>query len=221
MARAWIVSVDGRQGHDGGWTGGDFGPWARVWASRPGVVEAQVVRAEGKTIPGTPTWSERRVEVEVRLAPDFDPARDYLLVEHRDSSQGRRCAREEFELLAGVMPAWAAFPAAWARWVQAHWREAGEWLLRRARSASQREAVEYALRKSAKGRIWAAWEDVARAFGLEPPKGGSWTAVCAMPIRIARRLGWRPPEPPPRWEDPAAAQRVLVASPSHLPQRAF
>jgi hypothetical protein len=80
--------------------------------------------------------------------------------------------------------------------------------------------VEYALRKSAKCTIWAAWEDVAREFGIEPPKGGSWTAVCAMPIRIARRLGWRPPEPPPRWEDPATAQRVLVADPHHLPPKA-
>ena len=214
----WTVVVEDRGGHDGAATGGHFGRWARIWASRPWIVTARVVKEEHHYQPGRPAYHHDKVVVEVGLTPDFDQQRDFLLVEHKSSPNpyiGGSSRREEYELLAGRMPDWADFPRAWAEWVREVRTEAVRFLAQRFP-----DEVDFALRKTAKGRIISAWREVARAAGVEPPPAGSWTSVNAMPVRIARRLGWRAPVPPPRWEDPKSAVRVLVADPRGVREEA-
>src|SRR5690606_4751643 len=74
-------------------------------------------------------------------------------------------------------------------------------------------AVQYAERKRAQGTIISAWQGVARLVGIDPDQipVRSWTAVHAMPIRIASRLGWKPPQPRPQYQRPEESGRVLVA----------
>lgn len=214
----WTITVEDRGGHDGAATGGHYGRWARVWASRPGIVTARVVKEEHRYQPGRPAYHHDLVVVEVGLTPSFDEQNDFLLVEHKASPNpwvGGSSHYEYYELLAGRMPGWADFPRAWAEWVREMHLEAARFLAERFP-----DAVNYALRKSSKSRIIAAWRDVAEAAGVEPPPASSWTSVNAMPIRIARKLGWRAPVPPPRWEDPETAARVLVAGPRGVREEA-
>jgi hypothetical protein len=187
-----------------------WGHKARVWASRPSVVAVATVRDE-RTDNGY--GQERRcAEVEVRLLPGFDPAKDFLVVEEVYTSDVHHTHHHEYKLLAGTMPRWASFPAAWKEWVGRWSSAAADWLLERAEDDDQRWAVKYAQRKVSQSNRRRAWADVALVFGVNPPlPADSWTAVAAMPIRIARQLGWRAPEPPPRWEDATKARRVLVA----------
>lgn len=180
---------------------------------------ARVVEEKRLYQPGRLAYHHDKVVVEVGLTADFDHQKDFLLVEHKASPNpyvGGSSRRECYELLAGKMPAWASFPKAWAEWVRKVSIEAARFLGERFT-----EEVEYALRKSSKSRIIVAWREVALAAGVEPPPAGSWTSVLAMPIRIARTLGWRASVPPPRWEDPKTAARVLVADPRGVREEAI
>ena len=83
------------------------------------------------------------------------------------------------------------------------------------------KAILHAERKCAKNRIISAWVDVAGmiGFGEEQVRRirgtGSWTAVRAMPIRIALRLGWVPSVPKPRYQKMEEGA-VLIADPNRI-----
>jgi hypothetical protein len=215
------VTIEARGGHNGAGTGGHYGSWARIWASREGIASVTTVIDDHKYLPGRLDYHEDHVAVDVETTGDFDPERDYILVEHKRSPNpylGGSSSRESYELLFGKMPAWADFPRAWAAWVHDKNVQASavDHILRRVPDA--RAEVEYAQRKRAKGTISGAWEVVARLCATATGRSmdgiwgtGSWTAVEAIPIRIAQRLGgWSPPVPRPIYEKNGA---VLVAKP--------
>lgn len=220
IAPEYHVVVEARRGHDGPANGGHFGAWARVWVSRPGVATAVVADERHSFVPGRLAWHEDYLAVRVCLTDAFDPARDYLLVEHRcDAQPGVRVMRRErYELLAGVMPAWADFPARWREWVDAVANDAVRYLYAWARARDRHDMVadlDYACRKRTKHGRWGAWLAVADAAGVprDVLPGGSWTAIMALPVRIAARLGWRSPVPRPRYEAASTSGRVLLAGP--------
>lgn len=113
------------------------------------------------------------------------------------------------------MPQWAIFPEAWQAFVDDPEVQdsAIKYIRGKARKKGKKtlELVEYAERKSAKNTIYSAWKEVAEAFGLTHLKFGyTWTAVSAMPIKIATALGWKPPKPRPQW---AERDGVIIAKP--------
>jgi len=219
----YLVVTESRGGHDGVATGGHYGSWARVWASRPGVAIAELAEEEHVFRPGRLAYHHDRVVVRVRLTGSFDPDDDYVVVEHKRSPNPYlrgSPSREGYELLAGRMPAWADFPARWQEWIDLVREDAIEFLVRRAAAEPDAdrnllEAIRYAERKTTKRRVTGAWLCVASAAGVDPDAlpSGSWTAVRALPVRIAQRLGWRPPIPRPRYERPEDSGRVLIAGP--------
>lgn len=241
--RTFDVVTENRGGHDGAATGGHYGSWARVWASRPGIVRAETAQEHHEYRPGRLAEHFDQLTVRLILTALFDPERDYLVVEHKRSPNPYLRGsprREGYELLAGTMPAWADFPSRWQEWVHAVRESAVEYLVRYAAHAwsaddsalydlrygyaqptSPRarldllDAVQYAERKRAQGTIISAWQEVARLVGINPDQipVNSWTAVHAMPIRIASRLGWKPPQPRPQYQRPEESGRVLVAGP--------
>lgn len=78
----WVVTIEDRGGHDGAATGGHYGRWARIWASRPGIVTARMVEEKRLYQPGRLAYHHDKVVVEVELTADFDHQKDFLLVEH-------------------------------------------------------------------------------------------------------------------------------------------
>ena len=217
---SWVIQIEDRGGHDGVATGGHYGYWKRIWISRPGVATYRIIEEDHyRQTGGRLNYHHDRITVEVNLTDKFDPQKDYLIVEHKRSPNpylSGSSRRESYELLAGRMPAWADFPKAWAEWVEQVRGEAISFLIEKA-DGSQWELVEYACRKAAKRRIIFAWRQVAEAFGVEPPEASSWTSVRAMPVRIARALGWRAPVPPPRFEARCEGRNAfLLCSPETL-----
>ena len=214
------IEIENRGGHDGIATGGHYGSWARIWASRPGVAKADVVEEShyvGKV--GRMTPHDDHVVVDVSITADFDPENDFLLVEYKRSAnpylRGSR-SQEKYELLAGVMPAWASFPEEWQRWVR------NDVVLAAARAhivekvPETAAVVAFAERKQSKGNIRRAWDEVRRictqATGIEIDyPDGSWTATIAIPIRIAQKLGgFVPPVPRPVWQKRDETNSFLV-----------
>jgi len=220
------VVIENRGGHDGADTGGHYGSWAEIIVSRPEIAAVKVVHSEHKTKPSRLTYHNDFVEVEITWEPERLRNGDYILIHHRRSPNPYlrgSSSREGYELIAGKMPVWADFPARWQEWVRSVHKNAQEHLLDVARRSGDEELgrlVSYALRKSAKGRIAAAWENVQRhleELGMlryVPKHRYTWTGVRAMPIRIAQALPrhyhWEPPIPKPRFEK---KQGVIIASP--------
>lgn len=113
----WSMVLDDRGGHDGSATGGHYGPFARIWASREGIATVAVTEEKHTVTPGVLTFHHDYVTVEVALTEHFDPERDFVIVEQcRDynpfllspwedtpypSPLARKC-----RLLAGVRPDW-------------------------------------------------------------------------------------------------------------------
>lgn len=201
MSRHEVI-LDARGGHDGIATGGNYGSWAHIWASRTGIADVIPVREEHRVISGRLTHTSTLVVVEVVIHEDKMQEGDYVLVEHKRSPNPYLAGsshREGYELLAGTMPAWADFPARWADWVRGPARDAA---IRSLLSLDKiehgiGEKIDYAMRKTAKGTIIRAWEDVAAHIedaGLlrhKPRFSYTWTGVRAMPIQIARAVDWR------------------------------
>lgn len=209
----WYITLRDLHGHDGPANGGSYGARARVWASRPGIVSVETVEHQHKQTPGRLSYHTEKEEVRVALnLKEFDPERDWVAVEHAYRSQFRR-GGTRWQVLAGKPPANADFPAMWSQWVCDMEPHAVEWLLQH-HDQQIAESAEYAARKTAKQTKCSAWRDVAAAAGLDPDKihrGDSWTAIRAMPIRIAERLGWRPPRPRPPYGSWDAVDKTLVA----------
>jgi hypothetical protein len=205
-----------------------LGTWRIVWMSRPGAASATTYRKSGTMYHS----------VLVTLAPDFDPAMDYVLVErHEEMDQtlfDRPKETWELAVLAGSAPAWQIYPQAWQDWV---WDErvtdsAIRYILNLIPEA--RSEVQYARGKMAKHNKVRAWRNVVdaidRTLSTRNGRPGSvsigkfasqsWTAIAAMPTRIAARLdkyfpgveAWVPPLPKPDYADPLRSGRVVLAN---------
>jgi hypothetical protein len=223
----WVVPVLDRRPTG---RGHSLGSWALVWMSRDGIAGARVERKrEGQA------HQAQYLSIEVTATSEFDPERDYIVVEiHEESERQVGQGTKEtwrLETVAGVTPRWAIFPTAWQNWV---WDErvtnsAVRYLLTIA--PHLQADVNYAMQKDSKHNKARAWrnvaDEVARVVSrklntrvdLGKLAGHSWTAVAAMPHRIAMRLSqnlpdtpWVPPRPKPEYENPEESGRILLAN---------
>lgn len=180
---------------------------AELFASRQGVVTIE------KVDDCFPTNA-----VAVTLTRKFRPESDYVV---RVVNKGGRL---ETQLIAGKEPRWCSFPAQWAAWVEnpAVVDSAIAYIVSRVPAANDKLVI--AARKVGKQKRVEAWSEVARVCELDVAKirgKGTWTAVKAMPIRIAQALSgdgkrgqkWEPPVPRPIYKDAQSSGRVLVAGP--------
>jgi hypothetical protein len=211
------------------------GKWAIVWASRKEAVSAKVYRkVDGQYL-----------SIEITASSDFDPMVDYIVLENHEemARPGGVGGKETWKLLsvAGVTPQWAIFPTAWQNWV---WdkkvtRSATEYIVQHVPTV--RSDINYAMQKGSKENKARSWRLVAEEVGrslsnklgvmvdLGKLAGHSWTAVAAMPHRIANRMSqnlpyapWTPPLPQPEYANPDESGRYVLANlhgpyPTHGP----
>jgi hypothetical protein len=200
--------------------------WSLLWGSRRDLAELLVIHT-------SPTL----VQVSVRLAKDFDFSRDYLCVETHTERANERVVggvKESWWLghLAGFAPDWATFPPAWKTWVYDTevQQSAEEYILDHVPEAAL--AFAEARGYTDKQNVISGWHvvkdivdrELKRELGSDVTVGklasNSWTALTAMPLRLAQRLGnyvtdqWEPPMPKPDFADPETANRVLLANPT-------
>lgn len=199
--------------------------WSVVWQSRRGVAHPRVKEQ-------TPTL----MTIEIQTTTDFDPEKDYIVVETHEV-QNRTIGNPVKEtwkqdVIAGIEPEWALFPKKWKNWVfnEKVKKSAIDFILSNCPGAKQ--FVDFALGLNSKENEFRAWERVMREieravqqrFGVDVNlgklPGQSYTAVKAMPHRIASRLaqhlpygGWEPPVPQPAYASPDISGRIVVANP--------
>jgi len=213
-----IVEIENRGGHNGLATGGYFGDWAEVIVSRPEIVNVQIIKEEHKY---TESYHHDYVVVKVIWNPKDLGPQDYIIIHHRHSPGFvKGASRKEFyELVAGTMPSWASFPCLWKKWVEKVRDEAIgyiESLAAKLHDQELTELIERACRKTAKNKIYRSWTKIQKYLekrGLlkyQPEHGSSWTAIKAMPIKIAKAAGWKPSIPEPIWEPKSG---IIIASP--------
>lgn len=220
-----VIVIENRGGHDGGLSGGHFGDFALVWASRPEVAKVSVKEDRHEFNEGRLNFHRDFIAVEIELTDEFDDDKDFVLVEHKVEKNPfvHTGGRERFELIAGKMPAWASFPEKWQEWVWAVREDAVGFLFHKFENNNAiRDAIFSAEGKSSKNNIIWAWKEVAELIETTTNKklkpilpSESWTAVDAMPIRIAQQVGWRPPVPRPKFQK-REGNAVLVASPEKV-----
>lgn len=218
----WTIPVLDRRGHAATEL---LGKWSIVWQSRDGIFSARVGRKspDGKFL-----------SIEVTATAEFNPERDYLIVEtHEEYAREGGGIKETWHLKtqAGVTPQWVIFPALWQSWV---WnKEVRASAIEYLRSCVPEAAhdIDFALRMESKANVARAWRDAAdrinsvlsRKLGTRIDLGyfasHSWTAVQAMPLRIATRLSqnlpyqpWQPPITQPEFQHPNASGRVILAN---------
>ena len=220
-----VIVIENRGGHDGNLSGGHYGNFALVWASRPEIIKVTVKEDRHEFNEGRINFHNDFIAVEVELTEAFDDDKDFVIVEHKVEKNPfiYTSGRERYELIAGKMPAWASFPEKWQKWVLAVREDAINFLNRKFKNNSVIvDAVWNAQLKSSKSNIIWAWEEVAKLVESATNKKlkpilptESWTAVEAMPIRIAQQIGWRPPVPRPKFQK-REGNAVLVASPEKV-----
>lgn len=185
----------------------DKGVTAEVYVSRDGVATFSKVDdcVEMYAVTVSPT-------------PKFNDNKDYVVV------VVNKGGRFEVRTVAGKAPRWASFPEQWAAWVQnADVRKSAcEYITKRV--AASADSITVAARKTGKQKCIDAWSKVAEECGLDVAKvrgNGTWTAVHAMPVRIAQALSgkasrserWEPPVPRPIYQEAAKSGRVLLCGP--------
>lgn len=205
------------------------GQWALVWLSRPGIASAEI-ESKTETPDGVPSF----LSISLRLSDTFNPERDYVIIEeHEEGVATSGKPRETWKLFtwAGVTPSWVIYPSLWQHWVNDTevLDSAIQYIMEHIPQAIP--DIEFARTRASKDNIIRAWRQVAerasytltRKLGKQVDLGTfaqqSWTAVAAMPMRIARRIGqhlsktpWLPPWPQPEYEDPNKSGRVLLAN---------
>lgn len=219
----WVVPVLDKRAVRGATN--RVGQWTLVWASSPTVVAARVYRK----------IDDAFLSVEVTATADYDPTTDYVVAEVHEEflSEGPRGVKETWRMehLGGTIPYWMAFPVLWQQWV---WdREvvdsAARYLRRQFPTLSG--LLSSALAKETKhnkSRMWRLYADEAAGLltkrlhepiNLGKLSGHSWTAVAAMPLRIAMRTSqhlpgdpWIPEKPKPEFQHPDQAGRYLLAN---------
>jgi len=216
-----IVEIENRGGHDGVATGGHYGFWAEIIVSRPEIVNIQIVKEEHKYKPGKLNYHYDYVVVKLMWNPENLSPQDYIIIHHRHSPGFTRggVRREFYELVAGTMPSWASFPCLWKKWVEKIRDEAIGYIFSLAAKLHDQELtelIECACRKTAKNKMYRAWSKIQkylekrRLLKYQPEHGTSWTAIKAMPIKIAKAAGWKPSIPQPVWEPKGG---IIIASP--------
>jgi len=198
--------------------------WAVVWGSRVDVATVKLLK-----------WAPDHREVEIRLAADFDPAVDWVVAEEYVQKVQRFEERLKelwtLKVLAGGVPQWVSYPALWKDWV---WnpdvRASALAYLQRVLPDIASD-IRYAEQQELKHLVADAWQSVAEAasrtlsrkfenrIDLGSLPGHSWTAVAAMPLRIANRISdhlpyepWLPPLPRPEFENPDFTGRIVLAN---------
>jgi hypothetical protein len=199
-----------------------LGTWALVWMSRDGVARARVAER-----------ADNLLSLTVDTTSEFNPERDYIVLEqHEEFSAPGGQHKETWRLftVAGRTPQWQAFPTEWQDWVSNTdvASSAMKYLIEIAPSLTRE--IEYAHFLESKHNRARAWRDVAdrlasllsreqgRTVDLGKFAGHSWTAVMAIPLRIAMRVSqqtgseWVPPIPKPEFQHPDESGRVLLAN---------
>jgi hypothetical protein len=205
------------------------GKWAMIWVSRSGIADARVHhRQEGRG------GEVVLMSLEVKATEEFDPAKDYILVEyHEEFEKDFGTGTKEtwaLETLGGRTPQWAIYPKAWQRFVWDKDVAASACSFIRTNFPSTGRDLEYATGRESKFNKARAWRLVADEVGKELTRrthrrvdlgklsGHSWTQVAAMPIRIAKRASlhmgetWAPPMEEPEFVHPDASGRYLLAN---------
>jgi hypothetical protein len=220
----WTIVVLDRSGQGGA---GLLGKWAIVWQSRDGIFSARV---------GRKSQDGRFMSIDVAATPEFNPEQDYLVIEgheeyEKEGAPGQIKETWRLKTQAGVTPQWVVFPSLWQDWV---WNEsvrasALDYLTRCA--PELRRDISFAETMKSKTNVARAWREVAdklnlvlsRRLGQDIYLGKfsshSWTAVRAMPLRIAGRVSenvpyeaWAPPLPQPEFAHPNDSGRVILAN---------
>jgi hypothetical protein len=183
------------------------GTWARIWASREGVV---------RCISDSAPYAFSDYKVKLVLTPHFNMTDDYIIME----TQMFGGKQWKLELLAGKAPLWADFGDRWNDWVwDADIQDSAISFLSQTFPglASQIQMATSQTYKVNKIRAWRiVADDVGRELRRDLGKiqAGSWTSVAAMPLRIAQRAGgWTPPKPKPEFQDPDQSGRHLLVTP--------
>lgn len=215
----WVIPVLDRRRE-----GRKIGEWAVIWISRVGVASARVDEK-----------SDDFLSLRVRTTVDFDPTTDYIVIERHEESERKvgPPIKETWTLkvLAGMAPQWTLFPSAWKNWVEDKEVEgsAVRYILHHCPEVD--ESVKFALERDTKANRARAWTMVATDLNgylskkydttihLGEIRSNSWTAVMAMPHRIAGRLSqqlpydpWKPPRPQPVYANPETSGRVVLAN---------
>lgn len=180
------------------------GTTAVVWASREGIASAEPFEKNGDQL------------VQITLTDMFEVTEDYLIMETRQF-EGRQW---NLELLVGITPRWADFPAQWAEWVQDATVQKSAIDYLRGQFPTVATVIELAETETEKINKIHAWRLVGSKIeqllgrNIGRINAGSWTSTLAMPIRIAEKVGgWVPPKMRPEYIDPEASGRVCIASP--------
>jgi hypothetical protein len=156
--------------------------------------------------------------VKVSPTPKFNDGKDYVVIVINKGG------RFEVRTVAGKAPRWASFPEQWATWVQNADVRCSSCEYITARVPACADSLTVASRKTGKQKCIDAWSKVAEECGLDVAKvrgNGTWTAVHAMPVRIAQALSgkssrperWEPTVPRPIYQEAAKSGRVLVCGP--------
>lgn len=200
--------------------------WTLLWASRQSAATMTVAHK-----------SDQLLQITATLAKDFDFATDYICFEQhteRPNPNVPSGVKESWLLghVAGVAPTWATFPPAWKEWVGNAKVQASAVAYIRTHIPEANVAIDRALSFASKENVIGGWTEVKFIIDRELQKdlGGdvkigtlatnSWTAVMAMPLRLALRLSnytehvWEPPVEKPEFSDPDASGRVLLANPT-------
>ena len=223
------VIVENRSGHDGSATGGHYGEWARVWASRKGIVDLKVIN-ETHDMGGRLKFHQDFIEIEIKPNEAFGDD-DYVVVEKKFSANPNLRPignRETFTLFLGKMPLWAGFPEAWQKWIIAMRSEAIEFLTGLAdqitKAPINKEMYMCSLNSAILGKKKpkASWEEVQDMLNYQgilkyiPSHTKTWTGEIAMPVKIAKACGWAASIPQPKWAEPNKSGRVLIADDSGI-----
>jgi hypothetical protein len=174
-----------------------------IWASREGIVTTNVFEKGGDQ------W------VSLTLTDDFDPTEDYLILETRQYN-GQKWS---LEILVGVNPGWADYPAQWAEWVRNGEVQKSAIDFLKQQFPTLHQLIDMAAEERVPHNQVHGWSLIVskieqltgRQFHIQ---GASRTSILAMPIKLAEKIGgWTPPEPRPEYIDPKASGRIRVAAP--------
>ena len=226
------IAIEARGGHNGIATGGHYGSWAQIWASRDGITKIAILEEYHTRHGGRNEYHDDRIVVDVVPTGDFGENVDYILIEYKRSPNPYlrgSSMRESYELVAGKMPTWAAFPGEWRKWINdkkvnksaiAHIENNAPWKIKHDIS----KLIDYAGRKTSKGNIRSGWDEIQKllldfhTLKYTPEHTHSWTGVKAMPIKIASamRAHWKPPVPRPRYQNREESGAILICSPETI-----
>lgn len=118
MKKTFVVVTENRGGHNEYFCRGHFGDYAHVIASsKDFILGVSMVEERHDFWPGQLNRHKDYVKVAITIDENLMVDGDYILVHHRRSPNSNipgDSKRESYQLLAGNMPQWAAFPSSGA-----------------------------------------------------------------------------------------------------------